>query len=88
MLAKKLKRETEKSKDRGRSRSKSPSDDRRRNKSKRSDKERSKKKLKLPLSWNEFKKEGHKIHHFRRFKYEVEKDDLRDKKRHKKSRSR
>lgn len=88
VLAKKLKREAEKPRGKGRSRSKSPSDDRRRSKSKRSDKERLRKKLKMPLNWKEFKKEGHKIRHFRRFKYEIEKSELREKKRHKRSRSR
>lgn len=83
MLAKKSKREAERRK----GRSRSPSEERRRNKSKKSDKdrERSKPKKKLPNSWNEFKKEGHKLRHFRRFKYEVEKEKLREKKRHRRS---
>lgn len=80
--------------DRGRDKRRSPSGERRRSKSKRTDKdvkEKSKKKRVMPNSWIQFKKEGHKVYHFRRFKYIIEKElqrDLRDKKRHKHSRSR
>lgn len=66
----------------------SDSRERRRKSSKRSpdkDRERSSRRRKvktLPHDWAEFKKEGHRIHNFRRFKYEVEKEELREKRRH------
>lgn len=90
VLAKKFKLREE----RGREKRRSHSGERRRSKHKRTEKdekEKSKKKRVMPTSWIQFKKEGHKVYHFRRFKYLVEKDlhhDLRDKKRHKHSHSR
>uniref|UniRef100_A0A1B6DHG0 Uncharacterized protein n=1 Tax=Clastoptera arizonana TaxID=38151 RepID=A0A1B6DHG0_9HEMI len=54
------------------------------------DHERRKRKPKtLPLNWNEFKKDGHKVHHFRRFKFEVSKLEAKEKRSHRRrSRSR
>lgn len=57
-------------------------------KSKRSDKDREREKERrkrkpktLPLDWKEFKRDGHKVHHFRRFKFEISKLE-KDKRRH------
>lgn len=56
------------------------------------EREKRKKRMKtLPTNWGEFNKDKHRVYHFRRFKYEVEKQNsrhLKDDKRRRRSRDR